>query len=316
MAKRVRKLTVTQQIMQTATEKLQKYGHDVTRKSYIRHVKRYIKFCREHYDCKTFEDCGTHIQAYSDFLQKENYSASTIHTYLAAVCSVFEINLSTIQKPIRHVAEYKKGRASIDLNAQNDLKNPAWAYIVEFQRRAGIRRDELRRLTGADFVYDESHYPCVYVPKGKGGKMQYQRILEKDIDFIRSYFDSVPPTERIFDKKYFENNLNFHKLRAEAAKEYYAEQLKKIKENPAYAAKLEAEIRLRWQTMNLTKKGNPKKFKEVELHGVYSLRGKNRALAIEKGLPLHYDKLALLATSIFKLSHWRNDVTVGSYLLA
>lgn len=316
MAKRVRKLTVTQQIMQTATEKLQKYGHDVTRKSYIRQVKRYIKFCREHYDSKTFEDCGTHVQAYSDFLQKENYSASTIHTYLAAVCSVFEINLATVQKPIRHVSEYKKGRAPVDLDSQNDLDHPKWSYIVEFQRRAGIRRDELRRLTGADFVYDESHYPCVCVQKGKGGKMQYQRILEKDVDFIKSYFDSVSPTERIFDKKYFENNLNFHKLRAEAAKEYYFAQLQKIKESPLYAEQLEKEIRLRWQTMNLTKKGNSKKFKEVELHGVYSLRGKNRKLAIEKGLPLHYDKLALLATSIFKLSHWRNDVTVGSYLLA
>ena len=316
MAKRVRKLTVTQQIMQTVTEKLHKYEHDVTRKSYIRQVKQYIKFCREHYNSKTFDDCGMHIQSYSDFLQKENYSASTIHTYLAAVCSVFEINLSTIQKPIRHVAEYKKGRSHIDLTFQNDLDNPQWVYIVEFQRKVGIRRDELRRLTGADFVYDESHYPCVCVQRGKGGKMQYQRILEKDIDFIKSYFDSVSPSERIFHKKYFENNLNFHKLRAEAAKEYYAEQLKKIQENPQYAVKLEEEIRLRWQTMNLTKKGKSKKFKEVELRGVYSLRGKNRKLAIEKGLPVYYNKLALLATSIFKLSHWRNDVTVGSYLLA
>ena len=30
----------------------------------------------------------------------------------------------------------------------------------------------------------------------------------------------------------------------------------------------------------------------------------------------YYHKLALLATSIFNLSHWRNDVTVASYLLA
>ena len=68
--------------------------------------------------------------------------------------------------------------------------------------------------------------------------------------------------------------------------------------------------------MNLNKKGKAKKFKEIEFQGIYSLRGKNRALALRKGLPISYDKRALLATSIFKLSHWRNDVTIGSYLLA
>jgi hypothetical protein len=78
---------------------------------------------------------------------------------------------------------------------------------------------------------------------------------------------------------------------------------------------LEKEIRARWQTMNLNRKGKAKKFKEVEFRGIYVLRGKNRRLAKEKGLPLYYDKRALLATSIFKLSHWRNDVTIASYFL-
>lgn len=87
-------------------------------------------------------------------------------------------------------------------------------------------------------------------------------------------------------------------------------------EDADYAEKLEYEIRLHWEKMNLTKKGKPKKFKETEICGIYTLRGKNRAMAREKGLPLHYDKRALLATSVFKLSHWRCDVTIGSYLLA
>ena len=196
------------------------------------------------------------------------------------------------------------------------MDSPAWSYIVEFQRRVGIRRDELKRLKGADFGYDESEYPCVIVKRGKGGKCQYQRILEKDIEFVKLYFDGVAENEYIFDRKYFENDLNLHRLRANAAKEYYEEQLKQIKADPQYAAKLEKEIRARWEKMNLTKSGKPKKFKEIELKGIYTLRGKNRKLAIEKDLPIHYDKLALLATSIFKLSHWRNDVTIASYILA
>ena len=314
--KRERKLTITQQIMQTAIEKLAKYQNDVTRKMYTRQFKSYVKFCREHFNVRTFEDCREHIQDYSDYLQTGNYTASTIHTYLAAVCAVYEINLETIQKPTRHTADYIRGRSIKNIDSKNDLDSPAWSDIVEFQRRVGIRRDELKRLKGSDFDIDESGYLCVIVRRGKGGKCQYQRILEKDIEFIKSYFDGVAENEYIFDRKYFENDLNFHRLRAEAAKTYYTEQLKRIKANPRYAEQLEKEIRARWEKMNLSKKRTSKKFKEVEIRGIYVLRGKNRELAIKKGFPVCYDKLALLATSIFKLAHWRNDVTLASYMLA
>ena len=314
--RRIRKLTITQEIMKIVVEKLQKYEHDITRKTYTRQVKKYIKFCREHFDSRNFDSCKEHIQEYSNYLQAENYTASTIHTYLASVCAVFDVNLSTITKPIRCVADYTRGRETKNLDAKNDLDNPRWTYIVEFQRRVGIRRDELMHLQGNDFIKDESDHHCVRVKKGKGGKMQYQRILEKDIEFIKSYFDRVTPSEYIFDRKYFENDLNFHHLRAEVAKAYYSELLKRLQENPEYSEKLEKEIRDRWDRMNLNKKGKSKKFKEVEFKGIYTLRSKNRELALKKGLPVSYDKRALLATSIFKLSHWRNDVTIASYMLA
>lgn len=313
--KRERKLTITQQIMQAAMEKLKKYQNDVTRKTYTRQFKLFVKFCRETFNCRNFDECKEHIQDYSNYLQTENYTASTIHTYLAAVCVVFEINLVTISKPMRHVAEYVRGRKTNKVDAKNDLENPQWAYIVEFQRCVGIRRDELKRLRGGDFGTDESGCFCVIVRRGKGGKCQYQRILDKDMEFVKAYFDAVAKDDYVFGRKYFDNDLNFHGIRASVAKAYYWEQLKRIKKDSGYANQLEQEIRARWEKMNLTKSGKPKKFKEIELKGIYTLRGKNRELAIEKDLPLNYDKRALLATSIFKLSHWRNDVTVASYML-
>ena len=314
--KRIRKPTITQEIMASVAEKLKKYTHDSTRKQYNRQMKLYVKFCREKYNAKTFDECRQHVQAYSDFLQSENYSPSTIHTYLAAICCTFEINLETIQKPIRHVSDYSKGRKNIVPNANNDLENPKHSHLTEFQKRVGIRRHELKRLRKNDFTYDESGKFCIVVRRGKGGKKQYQRVLEEDIQFIQTYFDSANPNARVFDEKLFQNNLNLHKLRAEAAKRYYFEQLKKINENPAYRVQLEKEIRLRWETTNFKKNGKPKQFREEELRGIYYLRGKNRKLAISKGLPVAYDKTALLATSLFKLSHFRNDVTIASYLLA
>ena len=54
----------------------------------------------------------------------------------------------------------------------------------------------------------------------------------------------------------------------------------------------------------------------LQIRGKYYIRGKNKELAKKKGLPLVYDKTALMAVSIFNLSHWRVDVTVSNYLLA
>ena len=302
--------------MADVDQKLSTHAHDLTRKQYRRQVKQYVKFCREQYNCRTFDECKSHIQNYSDFLQKQGYAASTIHTYLAAICNVFEVGLASIQKPIRYVSQYTRGREQKDIDAASDWNNPRWAYLIEFQRRVGIRRDELMRLKGCDFAVDESGYFCVYVARGKGGKQQLQRISDEDVAFVKAYFDAVAPNEKVFEEKYFKNDLNLHKLRAECAKRYYYAQLDKIKSDQSYRAVLEKEIRYRWQTTNFCKNGKPKPIPKEELFGIYTLRGKNRQYALEKGLDIHYEKLALLATSMFKLSHFRNDVTIASYLLA
>ena len=301
--------------MQDANVILNQYNHDLTRRLYTRNMRRCVKFCRENYNVKTFAECKSYIQAYSDYLQSQNYAASTIHTYLASVCSVYEVDMASITKPVRHTADFCRGRKAKLCCSANDLENPKWAYIVEFQRKVGIRRDELMRLEGRDFGYDESGYPCVIVRRGKGGKMQYQRIADEDIAFVKSYFDKVRKNERIFDRKFFQNDLNLHYLRAACARRYYYTQLEKLTHDPRYREQLIKEIHARWTTMNYQKNGKAKPFNSRECFGVYILRGKNRKLAIEKGLPLCYDKTALISASIFKLSHWRNDVSIASYML-
>ena len=310
--RRERKQTITQQIMAVVYDKLASHEHDLTRKQYARQTKQFVKFCRENFNARTFEECAKYIQSYSDYLQGEGYAASTIHTYLASVCSVFDTNLGDISKPVRHTADYVRGRNNTLTDVQNDLDNPRWAYIVDFQRCVGLRREELMRLRGQDLKYDESGQLCVWVRKGKGGKSQFQRILPEDEPFVRAYFENIASAEHVFGEKYFKNDLNFHSLRAEAARTYYTYLLRKMEEDPSYRNQLEQEIRNRWQVMNLNKNGKPKAFLNEELYGTYALRGKNRILAKKRGLALHYDKTALLATSIFKLSHWRNDVTVAS----
>ncbi|HFI0660421.1 TPA: hypothetical protein ACGO48_000654, partial [Streptococcus suis] len=47
----------------------------------------------------------------------------------------------------------------------------------------------------------------------------------------------------------------------------------------------------------------------------YILRGSNKAKAIASGIPIVYNRLALMAVSVLNLSHWRLSVTVTNYIL-
>lgn len=319
-AKRPRKLTVTQQIMQEVEKQLKSknYPNEKTYKTYLHHARRYVNFCRENYNCRTYEECSNldFAQGYCDSL-KETYSPSSIHLFMVSVTSAFSLPLRKIDKPIRHTAEYTRGRKEkFTPHTAEDINDPKWAYLVEFQERAGLRRSELMRLCGRNFKQDESGYWCIEVEKGKGGKYQLQRLnYNEDVEFVRKCFEAVGPDEKIIPSELFNNRLNLHKLRADSARDFYFMNLEKLQKNPDYALQMEKEIRARWEKYNVDKRtGKPKKFNPERYRGYYVLRGKNRELASKNGMPGKYHKLCLLYTSIMKLSHWRCSVAVNSYI--
>ena len=316
MAKKRRK-SITQQIMSDAVKELNKHQHDLTRQQYIRDFKRYVLYCRQLHNVKTLEECKAYVQEYIDHLTYERQlSASTIHTYLASICSVYNINLSMYSKPIRHCAEYTRGRKTMLYpDSSQDFFCMENKRLYLFQKAVGIRRNELRNLRCNDFVLDESGYPCVRVRSGKGGKKTLVRIKNEDISLVKSYFDGS--NEKVFGKNEMDNHLNLHSLRASSARSYYFYLLYKVNHEPGFHEQLEKEVRLRWKLYNIDKKtGNPKPFDEKLITGDYLFKGKNRELAISKGRPIKMDKLCLLATSMFRLSHFRLNVAAVSYMLA
>ena len=59
-----------------------------------------------------------------------------------------------------------------------------------------------------------------------------------------------------------------------------------------------------------------KRWRQDQVEGEYKLRGETKRLAELHGLPVSYDRLAVMAVSIYHLAHWRLDVTVDNYLIA
>lgn len=309
--------SITRVLFDEARDYFQKYSNDETRKAYIKNYKKYIQFCRDNFDCRSMEDCANPIQKYSDFLLEKGYTSSTIHSYLACVCNYHGINMSEVKKLKRITSAYSRGRPNNDREERNDndLNNPKYRRLIEFQRRVGIRRSELARLNSDDFFECDGKLYCI-VRRGKGGKRQEQLILPNDVDFVKSYFTNTPKGERIFSKSEMKNHLNLHVLRAKAAKDTYAYLENRLKaEGEEYRKKLEAELREAWNKNNINPKtGKAKQFPEGRLIGTYFLRGKSKAFAIKNNLPLCYDRLLVFYVSVFKLAHYRLGVTVQSYL--
>ena len=306
------KKTITRQMLDEAKEFFSKYENNVTRRAFVSNYKKYIDYCRREHNAKNKADLANHIQDYADHLVARGLTPSTIHSYLAPVGLYHSVSLKEIRKPKRITAHYIRGRKNNEKNerGEKEMHNPKFQRIIDFQSCVGIRRAELKKLTGSDFCYDESNYPCVLVKRGKGGKRQLQRILPEDVAFVKSYFQDKGPDEPIFSPEEFKNQIDFHQLRAiQAQRAYdYYEFLCQTKEG---REQLEKEVRLRYETTKINKKtGKPALFKESLINGTYYLRGETRKKAKKIGKPIKYDKLCLLSVSLFQLSHFRNDVTV------
>ena len=290
-----------------------------TEKQYRNHAIKFANWCKEQYGCRTLDECSAHIQDYADFLVVQGRSPSTIHTYLAGICRICGVPLADIQKPIRVVAENTRSRGMKAVDERKDAGREASPRLYDFAVIVGIRRNEYLHLTPDDLVFDDFGHPCVLVRKGKDGKRQLQRILPDELPAIKAVFDNPADAGHLFPKAEINNKIDLHHLRALRAQKMYRYYLDKIENEHGYRAQLINEIRHVWEQDDEARKSNgyrAKRWSDMKVTGNYVLRGNNRKLAQKHGLPMKYDRLALLAVSIFHLSHWRHDVTVANYLLA
>ena len=260
-----------------------------------------------------------------EYLQGSGLAVSTIHTMVAGCCCGLGIPSNSIA---RHGTAMDKSKSrGHSERAQAARMKEHNQDIVRFQEMVGGRRAALGRLTGSDFVYDESGLPCVRFVRDKGGKTHYQRILPKDVDEVKVYFDRCKPDERPFPL--IDHDLDLHGIRAEHARHMY-QYYEKMAHTPAGRERLREQLWARYtdpeigcKAWNLAKdRGDKSKMRKLEYRfrrqmsdGSYHLRGANRQAAIERGRPTQYDRLATMAVSVFALSHWRNDVTVKHYLI-
>ena len=314
--------SLTYQIKHLKLERKEKKDAPMLKKTeaqYKKHALTYAEWAKSAYGCKTLDDCRAHIQDYADFLVAISKTPSTTHTYLAGICRVLDVPLEDIKKPIRVVAHNTRSRGRKAVDIRKDAGRDASPRLYDFASIVGIRRNEYLHLASDDLVVDDFGNWCVRVKKGKGGKRQLQRILPEELPAIQEVFRHPADEQHLFSKEELTNKIDLHHLRALRAQRMYKYYLEHIQSEKGYREQLISEIKRTWEKDDDAREENgyhPKRWKDCKVNGNYVLRGHNRELALKNGLPVSYDRLALLAVSIYHLAHWRHDVTVANYLLA
>ena len=294
-----------------------------TKKQYVEKIRMFAKFLKEECGIKRIEQIKgkekEYLQMYERKLEADDKTPATIHTYMAACCKAVDVKLDEIDKPIRKASTIIRSRdANKNRQGKAEMEKEENQKLVMFQKAVGIRRDELKHLKNDNLKRDENGYLCVEVLKGKGGKYQLQRVASEDEAFVKSYFDGSK--DKVFTKEQMDNKIDLHSIRSANAREKYEYYLKRIETEPKYREQLRKECLDRFDARHKgDDKYNHKRdrfIRDMDERRPYIVRGDNRKIAKEKGYPTEYNRLALMAVSVFHLSHWRTNVAVTNYMLA
>lgn len=265
------------------------------------------------------------VEKWRDALIAEGYAVSTVHTYIAGIACGLGIDMTGLTHS--GTSEDKRKSLGHSERSRTVMERESNADIVRFQRMVGGRRSALGRLRGRDLIVDESGQLSILFKDDKGAKTQRQRILPEHQDAVRAYFERLAPDQLLFPA--ISKELDLHYLRAEAAKNAYRF-YEKLCSTPEGRAEMRRQLWARYTDPEVgckayllaIAKGDQKSiqrhrylFSQELADGHYYLRGANRRVALNRGLPVSYDRLSLACVSLFHLSHFRNEVTVKHYML-
>lgn len=292
-----------------------------TKRTYKAAIKRFCTWTKE--QNYTREDVLSnpqpYLQKYADNLKARGLSAATIHTYIAPCCKGLNTPMQHISKPERAIGAITRSRGGKNPRGRKDAEKPEYARLVAFQQAAGLRRAELAHLQGKD-LQKRDGVLYVVVRQGKGGKEQWQRILPRDAGTVAETFKGIGKDEKVFSAEEMKNRIDLHGIRAAHARECYDYYSARINQEPSYREQLREELKDYFKAHH-----DPDGKLDLDAYnsfcldmeknaGMYQMRGEARKLAEEMERPTIYDRVGLMAVSVFHLAHWRLDVTITNYL--
>lgn len=277
--------------------------------NYIHGAKRFAAWLKEQgiKSGLTVEEARQYIQPYLDSLVARGLAPATVHAEAAAICKALGDRMANYDVPRRDTPP-RMGR-EVPSNMAEIESDPRYQRSIPFAKAVGIRREEYAALKGRDLVYRDGR--CyVHVAQGKGGKEQYQLIDDADVPVVEACFAGLGPDDPVF-ASWELRGLKSQRYRRENTQEKYDLYVDRMAKDPTYRQELIRELKHTFDQAGR----NWRKNHDMRLlnRPYYTQKGVRRDM-IAHGRPVSYDRVALMAVSVWHLSHWRTGVTVGHYM--
>lgn len=267
----------------TANQKIYSWK---TYKTYMEQGNNFIKYCKDHYQCKTLEECKNHVKDYMEDCVSRGNSAATQKTKMAMFGKLYNCSSSKfgVKTDIRHRSEITRSRGKKVRDKHFSEANHL--ELVEFCKSTGLRRAELAQIKGNDLFIDkrDGKYKIKVTRGSKGGRERVIPIIGT-VNYIVNLMNKAG-NNKLFNA--IPNGADIHSYRGDYATQYYKEIAREIKDIP----------------FDSISRGGTRRAFQSE---VYVCRGDLKGVK--------YDKVAMLEVSK-ALGHNRISVIAGHYLKA
>lgn len=251
-----------------------------TYNNYMRHANYFVKYCKDEHGCRTLEQCKPYINEWLSKRIREGLSSFTIKLEAAALAKLYRCSTKDfIKTPARKRENIKRSRGEKVRDSHFSERNHK--ELVEFCRSTGLRRAELKVLTGDKLLYKEGKYYIIVDRGSKGGRYREAPAIG-DIENVKTLMNKAG-NEKVFSR--IPEGADIHGYRAEYATAIYNMHARPIEEIPYDA------INMGLGTLYKTE--------------VYHCRGD------KKGIKL--DKLAMMEASK-ALGHSRISIVAAHYI--
>lgn len=147
-----------------------------TYRDYMKHANYFTNWCRENYGCKTLEDCRPHADEWLQHRIDQGLSPYTLKLEVSALAKVYDCSSKDfISTPSRHREHIERSRSEAVRDKHfSEARNSA---LVEFCRSTGLRRSELKSLTGDKLEQINGHYYIRVDVGSKGGRERLAPVV-------------------------------------------------------------------------------------------------------------------------------------------
>lgn len=198
-----------------------------TYRSYMKHCNYFIQYCKGEYGCKTLNQCRTYVDEWLQKRSEQGLSAYTQKLEASALAKMYGCSTKDfIKTDTRYRAAITRSRG--EKIRDSHFSEKKHQDLIEFCKSTGLRREELRLLTGDKLIKKNDKY-YIKIDKGsKGGRYREAPVI-RNIDLVKSYM-ATANTKKVFEK--IPNGADIHSYRSSYATELYNTLARPIEQIP------------------------------------------------------------------------------------